>query len=631
MAARLGRRRVKVGLEVHQQLATGKLFCECPCELSEEVHGSFTRRLRSASGENQAVDAATAFQAARELLFRYEIVDSSCLVDMDEEPPHPLNPAALDVALTLALLLEARPVDEIEVMRKIVVDGSNTAGFQRTALVAVDGHLDLRGKRYSILSICLEEDASRRVGESSGEVTYRLDRLGIPLVEIATGPDIAAGPEAREVAEELGALLRATRRTRRGIGTIREDVNVSTDGGRRIEIKGVQELRKIQDYVDREVGRQGALLGVRDELVRRGTPAPKSDMVDVTAHLSAIATGPLSESARRSGPILALRLPGFGGLLRAQPGSDERLGREFADQARSTGLRGLIHSDELPAFGVDSKEIERLRAALELGPRDAFVLVADRDRPKSEEALRRVAARATAALEGVPGETRDPLPDGRTRYSRPLPGRDRMYPETDIAPIPVLPDHLARLRARLPERPSDLRERLARETGLAREIVLQLVAGGHVDVFEDLVHRGRSPALAARVLIQDIPALPRAEGEPEREFSTKTLDEVLRAAEAGTMAKEGIPNVLGQLAKGAANVEAAVRAAGLSGFSLADLDALVERVVGSNVELLRSRGPEAFSPLMGDVMREVRGRRDGQEVAEAVRRSIARHRTDAVA
>ena len=238
---------MKAGLEVHQQLATGKLFCDCPSELSETVRGSFTRRLRPASGENRAVDAATAFQAARGLLFRYEIAETSCLVEADEEPPHPLNPAALDAALTVALLVDARVVDEIEVMRKIVVDGSNTAGFQRTALIAVDGHLDLRGKRYSIASICLEEDAARKVRESAGELTYRLDRLGIPLIEVATGPEIASGAQAREVAEEIGALVRATRRARRGIGTIREDVNVSTEGGGRIEVKGVQDLWKIPE------------------------------------------------------------------------------------------------------------------------------------------------------------------------------------------------------------------------------------------------------------------------------------------------------------------------------------------------------------------------------------------------
>ncbi len=506
---------MKAGLEVHQQLATGKLFCDCPSELSETVAGSFARRLRSASGENRAVDPAAAFQAARGLLYRYEIAESSCLVEMDEEPPHPLNPAALEVALTLALLLEARPVDEISVMRKIVVDGSNTAGFQRTALVAVDGHLELHGKRYSIASICLEEDAARKVRESDGEVTYRLDRLGIPLIEIATGPEIEGGGEAREVAEEIGALLRATRQTRRGIGTIREDVNVSAEGGRRIEIKGVQELRKIQEYVDREVGRQKALLGVRDELVRRGVAAQSGEVVDVTPVLAAISSGPLSSATRKGGPILALRLPGFAGLLRASAGSDERLGRELADHARTFGLRGLLHSDELPAYGVEASHVERLRSDLGLGPNDAFVLVTDRDRSRAEGALARVAARTRAALEGIPGETRDPLPDGRTRYSRPLPGRERMYPETDIPPIPITAEHLARLAARLPERPTALRERLSRETGLANEVVLQLVAGGRTDLFEELVRGG--PAGARRS-----PVDPGRSGGSARRGGTRT-------------------------------------------------------------------------------------------------------------
>ena len=619
---------MKAGLEVHQQLATGKLFCDCPSELSEQVLGSFARRLRSASGENRAVDAATAFQASRGLLYRYEVSDASCLVEMDEEPPHPLNPAALDVALTLALLFHARPVDEIEVMRKIVVDGSNTAGFQRTALVAVDGSLEVRGREYSIATVCLEEDAARKVREADGEVTYRLDRLGVPLVEIATGPDLTDGAEARAVAEEIGALVRATGRARRGIGTIREDVNVSAEGGHRVEIKGVQELRKIQEYVDREVGRQKVLLDVRAELARRGARAPPAEVVDLTGPLGPVPSGPLSVAARKGGPVLGLRLPGFAGLLRAPPGSDERLGRELADQARSVGLRGLLHSDELPAYGLDAEALERVRGALGLGPSDAFVLVADPDPARAELALRRVAARAAAAIDGVPGETRDPLPDGRTRYSRPLPGRERMYPETDIPPIPVTAEHLSRIGAHLPERPSATRERIARETGLANELVVQLVSGGAIELFEGLVRRGHAPAAVARLLVQDLPAVPRPDGEPEPELPLPALDSVLAGLEAGKFAKEGIPAVVAELVKGAPDVDAAVARAGLSAFSAAELDAVVERVVAANDALVRDRGEAAFSPLMGDVMREVRGRRDGQEVAASLRRAIARRRAD---
>jgi glutamyl-tRNA(Gln) amidotransferase subunit E len=623
---------VKAGLEVHQQLSTGKLFCACPAALSEEVLGSFARRLRAASGENMEVDAATAFQAARGLLYRYEVGPTNCLVDMDEEPPHPLNPLALDAALSLALLFNAHPVDEILVMRKIVVDGSNTSGFQRTALIATDGELEVGGRHISISTVCLEEDAARKVREADGEVVYRLDRLGIPLIEVATGPDLTSGAEAREVAQEIGALLRATRRVRRGIGSIREDVNVSVEGGRRIEIKGVQELGKIQEYVDLEVARQNLLLAVREELARRPATVPDRAPTDVTSVFRGISTGPVAEVDRKGAFVLAVGLPGFSGTLKSPQGSEERLGRELADQVRAVGLRGLIHSDELPAYGIDASVVREVRRVLGLSEEDAFVLVVDRSRDRATSALRRVIERAKAALDGVPSETRDPLPDGHTRYSRPLPGRDRMYPETDIPPIPVTAEHLGRLARELPERPAVLRSRLEREHGLAAEVVRQIVYSDDEEAFEELTHRGHSATLVVRLLLQDLPSVAGASRDrPRFEPPIPVLDAVLTAVESGRFAKEGIPTVLAALAGGAPDVDSALERAGLSGFTSDNLEALVERVVRANSTMVRERGEEAFSPLMGDVMREVRGRRDGKEVAEVLRRSIARLRAEGVA
>ncbi|MFI5037934.1 MAG: Glu-tRNA(Gln) amidotransferase GatDE subunit E, partial [Solirubrobacterales bacterium] len=307
---------MKAGLEVHQQLSTGKLFCACPSELSETVNAELTRRLRATGGENHHVDPAAAFQASRGLTYRYESTPKNCLVELDEEPPHPINADAVDVALMLALMLKARPLDEIEVMRKIVVDGSNTAGFQRTALIAVNGELTLSGKRYSIPTICLEEDAARKTGESHGELRYRVDRLGIPLIEVATGPEISSGSEAREVAEEIGTLLRATRKVRRGIGTIREDLNVSTTGGARVELKGVQELRLIQKYADTEEERQRVLLSIRDALRARGASAPTQEAILLTSLFAGVTGGPLADAVRSKGWVLGLRLPGFAGLLK---------------------------------------------------------------------------------------------------------------------------------------------------------------------------------------------------------------------------------------------------------------------------------------------------------------------------
>jgi glutamyl-tRNA(Gln) amidotransferase subunit E len=613
---------VKVGLEVHQQLSVGKLFCACPARLSEQVESTIVRRLRPTGGENLAVDPAVAFEAARGLTFRYETTDSDCLVEADEEPPHAIHPDALEVALVVAELLHAHPLDEIEVMRKIVIDGSNTSGFQRTTLVAIDGYLELDGKRYTIPTICLEEDSARRVGEREGEVRYRLDRLGIPLIEVATGPDIESGPEARAVAEEIGAMLRATRRVRRGIGSIREDLNVSTPGGVRIEIKGVQELRLIQRYVEVEEERQRRLLAVREELRRRGRGTPSGPGIDLGDLLSGVTSGPFRGTGGTRPVALGLRLPGFAGLLRGVTPDGERLGRELADQARSQGLRGLVHSDELPAYGIDEAVVALLRRRLECADDDAFVLLSAPNRERAEGALAAVRARAVAALDGIPPETRDPLPDGRSRYSRPLPGRDRMYPETDVPSI--RPRDRSRTPAQLPELPRQTRERIARTYDLNPEIVLQLIRSDSLDQFETLVGEGFAAPTVARLLAQDLPEAMTGLPEPVRPVELGELESVLRALAEGRFAKEGVGRILHEMLAGGGGVDAAIAKAGLAPLSREELERLVEGILDENESLLRARGERAESALMGDVMRQVRGRRDGKEVAEVLRAAVHR-------
>ena len=617
---------MKAGLEVHQQLATGKLFCACPTELSETVTRTVERRLRATGGENHTVDAAAAFQASRNLTYLYEATPTSCLVELDEEPPHALDPEALDVALTMALLLGARPLDEVEVMRKIVVDGSNTSGFQRTALVAVDGHVEVGGRSYTVPTICLEEDAARKIGESKDGIRYRLDRLGIPLIEIATGPEITNGEEARAVAEELGMLLRATGRVRRGIGTIREDVNVSAEGGARVEVKGVQELRKIHLYVDGEVARQTALLAVRDQLAVRHAHVPDHEPLDVSAAVRDRATGPLGETLARGGVVLGLGLPGFGGLLAPPNGPRERLGRELADRARAAGVRGLFHSDEVPAHGIEGEVVTTVRRLLDAnGPEDAFVLVAAPEAGTARRALHEVRRRARESLVGVPSETRDPLPDGRTRYSRPLAGRDRMYPETDVPPVAVDPERLRALRARLPERPREARARLVERYSLSENVALALQRSGEVERFESLMTRGHASPLVAQLLAKEIPET-GDEDEPF-DFPLGLLDDLLKAVERGDFAKEGLGRVVAALADGAPTVADAVTKSGLVILSRTELESMAEQLVAKNGPLIASKGPGAFSPLMGDLMREVRGRRDGQEVAEVLRSAVARRVT----
>jgi glutamyl-tRNA(Gln) amidotransferase subunit E len=614
---------MKAGLEVHQQLATTKLFCPCPSELSEQVERTVRRRLRATGGELRALDPAAEFESSLGLSFVYEVVPTTCLVELDEEPPHAINAEALDLALMVALLLHATPIDEILVMRKLVVDGSNTSGFQRTALVAVDGWVEVGGHRISIQTVCLEEDAARKVSEASGEVRYRLDRLGIPLIEVATGPDLTSPEQVRDVAQAIGALLRSTHRVRRGIGTIREDLNLSIEGGTRIEIKGVQELRLLPKYSEEEVARQQLLLRTKEELRRRNASPPAGPPVDVSDLMRDVESGPVSSTLKKGGVVLAVLLPGFHGLLGRPGEAGPRFGRELADYARVTGVRGILHSDEVPSQGVGASHIERLRQRLAAGKDDAIVLVAHADPAKAGEALQQVLRRAVAAFSGVPPETRDPLPDGSSRFSRPLPGRDRMYPETDVPPVTLSPEQLAQLGTHLPERPEETRARLHAQYDVSDEVAGQLLQEGEADRFEALVRRGHAPSIVVRLLTHDLPALaatPRPAPLPEP--SEDLLDEVLRALARGQFSKEGVQPVLeGALAHGRSVGEAAT-SAGLAPLSRPELEALVAGLLDRNEGLLRSRGKAAFAPLMGDLMREVRGRRDGKEVAEVLERAL---------
>lgn len=272
------------GIEIHQQLDTKKLFCSCDSHLCDDGQGAYFRRLRPTTSEMGEVDRAALAQFQRHSGYRYQCCKgTTCLVELDEEPPHDVNPDAMQIALTFSEMLGANIIDEIHFMRKIVVDGSNTSGFQRTALIATDGSVDVGDRKISILSVCLEEDAARKVETTKNdEVLYRLDRLGIPLIEVATGPDMRTPEEVMEVAYRLGTLLRATRRVKRGIGTIRQDLNISIPGGARIELKGVGELKMIPDYVRNEVNRQKMLIRIKGILNDRGVQSAAFEPVDVT-------------------------------------------------------------------------------------------------------------------------------------------------------------------------------------------------------------------------------------------------------------------------------------------------------------------------------------------------------------
>lgn len=611
---------LKVGLEIHQQLDTGKLFCSCPSILSEPIPGEtlLVRSLRAAKSELGDIDGAASEAAAKNMVFHYQAPSHTCLVEADEEPPHEVTNKALEACTEMCHLFGSEVVPEIQFMRKIVIDGSNTAGFQRTALVARKGSLRVKDSEIGISTVCLEEDAARRLEQKGSEITYRLDRLGIPLIEIATDPVIRTPGFARDVALRLGTVLRATKKVKRGIGTIREDINISITGGARVEIKGVQEPALIATYIENEVKRQLGLIEARDELVKRGIKIVGSDIIDCTDLLNGSKSKVIAGSLDASGVVLGVKLPGFSGLLK------DLLGPELADYARTAGVAGLFHSDELPGYGITRDEVSRLESFLGIGKgsHDAFAIVADSE-SKARRALEAAVRRAGMALLGVPEETRDPLPGGGTAYSRPLPGRARMYPETDVPPFRIPQDMHERIRRSLPEMPEVKIARFEKVYGISSEQAEQLVAGDHDGLFEMLAgkHGKARSAVIARTLLNTIPELEK-DGVPAFRIDGNLLDEVFSELVKGAFAKEGIPKVLAQAVLSNVSVQEAVKLSGLGAADTAELDRVLTELVNSRSDLIKQKGDAAVGPLMGEAMKTLRGKIDGKILSDKLREKV---------
>ena len=578
------------------------------------------RRLRPTQSELGEIDRAALAQAQRKMRFRYQApAGSSCLVDVDEEPPHDADTEAIDVTLTISELLGARPVDEVHFMRKIVIDGSNTTGFQRTALVALDGSMEVGDKRIAIQTICLEEDAARKVEARGQEVTYRLDRLGIPLIEIATGPDMHSPEEVKDVAARLGSILRATKRVKRGIGTIREDLNISIPGGARVEVKGVQELRMLPVFVQKEVDRQKGLLAVKGLLESRKAGMFDVAIKDISEVFSGSKSKVVSGALGKGGKVLGFVAPGFAGLLRSSDGK-LRLGAEMAQYARTRGVMGIFHSDELPGYGITQEEVSRLGSALGVSDGDAFVICAD-EASKAKAALESAMERANMALDGVPEETRDPQPDGSTTYSRPLPGASRMYPETDVKPIVVSAERLRTIRSKLPELPEETVKRFVKSYGLHEQQAAQIVREGYEALFEELAKQGMA-AIVAKTLLNTLPELEREEVDITM-LDEARLREAFISLQNGDFTKEAMPDVLRQMVfgKGASQ---AVEALGIQRVGGEEARNVIASIVKEREAFVREKKLNAVGPLMAVVMEKLRGRVDGKTASEMLKAEISR-------
>ncbi|HTY15460.1 MAG TPA: Glu-tRNA(Gln) amidotransferase subunit GatE [Methanoregulaceae archaeon] len=597
------------GIEIHQQLDTDeKLFCRCPTLLrkTEEHSGEFHRYLRATESELGEIDDAAKEEMKSERKFTYYTYDTTCLVENDEEPPAPLNHEALGLGLTIAKMFCMTPVEQINTMRKLVIDGSNTSGFQRTALIALNGKLPNGGR---IETLCLEEEAAQRV---KGD-TFSLDRLGIPLVEITTSPCMHSPEEVRETAWYLGMVLRSTGKVKRGLGTIRQDINVSIRDGARVEIKGVQELDLIPEVVKREVLRQQNLIGIRTELHSR------SAVVDREHHdVTLLFRDTKSAILKKAKQIIAIRLKGYGGLAGREIQPGRRLGTEMSDYAKKCGVGGIFHTDELPAYGITGEETEKLRSTLGASEHDCIVLVAGSP-AQAVCAANQVIRRALLALSGVPEETRKMLEGGSTAYMRPLPGAARMYPETDV--LPVLVEKSRWDRIPLPELLTERAGRFTRELGLDEGLARQLAFSERLPLFERAVAEKINPGLAARTVLATWKELAR-DGVDLTGVTDDQVIGVLKSVESGKAAKEAVPDLLRTVASGISVNEALEQCAPQIGND--ELQGLIARIVDDRAGFVRERGMGSVGPLMGVVMETVRGSADGKVVSELLKREITR-------
>jgi glutamyl-tRNA(Gln) amidotransferase subunit E len=626
--------KLKVGLEVHQQLATEtKLFCGCPPYAGEDskVHNAevheFRRLLRPASSELGEIDEAAQFESRREIKVRY-LSDrlTSCLVEADEEPPHPISQQALETSLLFALTLKSRISDEVHVMRKIVVDGSNTCGFQRTAVVALGGELEFDGKNVAVQSISVEEDAARAVGDEdgkslldAGERTYALDRLGSPLVEVALAP-IEGSPDDVEIAAKtLGRFMRSTRRIARGLGTIRQDLNISVLDGKVIEVKGVQRLDQIRKIVLFEASRQKFFSDLGQEIRDKLGENLSFSENDVTHLFKNSKSNVVKKSLSASGSVVrCLSIKGFAGFIGKENEFHSRLGKELGAIAKSYGLGGVFHSDELPNYGITSDEVASLRKEIGVDDDDGFVLVTGESN-RTKRVVEALEGRLRHSVWGVPAETRGSNMDGETSFLRPRPGAARMYPETDIPLIRVSQETLDRLRSQIPEPWEVQVTKFAKKYDLPLQLAEPLYDSERRDLFESVVIQCKLPSrLVASTLIDTFLSLARENVNVE-ELSDSKILEVFTALSSERFAKEALPEVIKQLSLNhEISVEEGLSKSGLGRMSPEELEDTVDEIIAENIDFVRSKGASAMSTLMGKVMQRVRGKVDGRVVNQTV-------------
>ena len=619
---------VKVGLEIHQQLATNKkLFCNCIPTDTEEYSIKFQRKLRAAKSELGEYDPAALFEKSKsKSIMYYANPDSSCLVEQDEEPPHELDEDAKRISLIIASALKSNIFSEIYPMRKTVVDGSNTTGFQRTMLISQGGNFEVEGTTIGIQSICLEEDAAKNLGDEGIIRKFGLERLGIPLVEIATEPFEVKPQHIKKIALALGRILRSTKKVKRGLGSIRQDVNVSIKdgGGVVIEVKGVQQLDQLEKVVEYEAKRQQGLLEISKELKKRNWIHDKEkDRKDITELFTKCKSKIIQSAIKKQQKIFAISFINMGEIFGYTPYEGIRLGKEIAELVRFFGIGGVFHSDELPNYGIEEIDIENLKEFLKINEKDAFLILAT-----TKEKIHIVIDQIISRIEfiknnGIPIDTRLATMNGETKFLRPRPGAARMYPETDIPPIIISNEELENAKKNIPKSWDESLLELQKKYTLNPQLSEQIFDSRYIELFEKIVGKVKiNPTFIVSILCSTITSFER-NGLNSKLLKNEEIEKSFQLLDEGKIAKESIEIIFENIMAGKSqSTQEAMKNASIEAVNESEVEEIIKKIVENNQEIVKNQKERAVGPLMGIAMKELRGKASGELVNNLLLKNI---------
>ena len=623
---------LKVGLEVHQQLKTRrKLFCRCPAgRYSSEYDAVILRHMRPTLSELGEYDGTALMEKKTKKNIYYRINHQTvCTYEFDDTPPFPIDDEALDIALEVCMLLRLNLVGELHVARKQYLDGSIPTGFQRTGILGVDGWIPFKNRTVRIRQLSIEEDACREVSDVGHDRVYLTDRLGMPLIETVTEPEMRTPQEAAEVGQILRRLVRSTGHVRTGYGAGRQDVNVSVTGGTRCEIKGTPQIWRNERLIYNEARRQCSLLHIRGILHERGVKPDTFQWAaqDVTHIVRPTSYEPLRHAIAEGQKVKCVLLRGFGDLLNEPTQEHTTFAKEFSDRVRVvaclTHTPNIIHSD-LASETLQGRDWKSIRRRVRADHGDALVLVWGSE-TDTTTACNEIALRAKEATIGVPNDTRQGNKDGTNGFERVLPGADRMYPDTDLPPLAIVQDRLDRIRVHLPEHVWE-REARYRESKLPADTIRTLCVPRWGNLYERVLNQlGLDPIFVAVVLVQRLRHMRRS-FVPVDTLTDDEIYAVFDAHASGRLSREGVPDVLRLVAEhapivgaaGPARVAAVFAECAFTPLGAAELDeAIGERL--ARVECNWFETPQQKCRwLIGELMHDFLGRIEGRATVRRV-------------